>query len=51
MVTLSYECSCRYKVTFEGNKPRVEDNGWGIENLCERHAALLRRDYEEIREE
>jgi hypothetical protein len=52
MVILSYnECGCRYKVAFEGNKPRVQDNGWGIENLCEKHATLLSGDYEEITEE
>jgi hypothetical protein len=46
MVTLSYECSCKYKVAFEGEKPRVQDEGWGIVQLCATHATLLRGNYE-----
>jgi hypothetical protein len=50
MVILSYDdkggCACRYKVAFEGNRPRVQDDGWGIENLCPKHAFLLRENYE-----
>lgn len=30
------------RVSFAGDKPRVEDESWGIDNLCAKHAFLLR---------
>jgi hypothetical protein len=34
MVILSYDdeggCACKYKVAFEGKKPRVQDEDWGM---------------------